>query len=127
MGMCGLSSAGSVGSLTSIRRPRPFNRGAWLASLLCIGFAVGCAQQHDNRYVYVRGTIARPLIKAKEPGTYELFPDGSLSPKFSIELAAGDPYGFRKREDDAIVAVAKDKEIELGDRYAPSYYWLKKK
>jgi hypothetical protein len=95
-------------------------------SLLGLAWSVGCAQQPDKRFVYVRGMIPSPLLKAKAPGTYELFPDSSLSPKFSIDLAAGDPYGFRKREDDAIVAVAKDKEIELGDRYAPSYYWLKK-
>ena len=125
MGKCGLRSAGSVSSLGLLRLRRPF-RGCWLASVLCLGLSAGCAQQHDNRFVYVRGTIPRPLLKAQAPGTYELFPDRSLTPRFSIDLAAGDPYGFRKREDDAIVAVAKDKEIELGDRYAPSYYWLKK-
>jgi hypothetical protein len=108
MGKCGLSSA-------------------WLMSLLgFLGLSVGCAQHQDNRFIYVRGTITTPLIRAKDAGTYVLVPDDSLTPKFSIDLAAGDSYGFRKREDDAIVAVAKDKEIELGDRYVPFYYWLKK-
>ncbi len=100
---------------------------AWRLGLLgFLWLSAGCTQQHDNRFVYVRGTLPTPLIKAKEPGTYVLVPDDSLAPKFSIDLAAGDPYGFRQREDDAIVAVAKDKEIELGDRYVPFYYWLKK-
>jgi hypothetical protein len=100
---------------------------AWLISLLtCLWLSVGCAQHHENRLTYVRGTLTTPLVRAKEPGTYVLVPDDSLMPKFSIDLAVGDPYGFRKREDDAIVAVAKDKEIELGDRYVPYYYWAKK-
>lgn len=117
MGKCGLSSAESVSSLATAR----------LAILMaCLFLAAGCAQ-HDNRFVYVRGTIPKALIKAKEAGTYELVPDDALTPKYSIDLVVGDVYGFRKREDDAIVAVAKDKEIELGDRYVPFYYWLKKK
>src|SRR5271163_4056181 len=122
MGKCGRNST----------RSGPFDRlragGAWPVSLLaCLWLFGGCAQNQDERFVYLRGTIPTPLLKAKGPGTYVLVPDDSLTPKFSIDLAAGDPYGFRKREDDAIVAVAKDKEIELGDRYVPFYYWLKKK
>jgi hypothetical protein len=119
MGKCGLSSAGSVTRIGTA---------VWLVSLLaCFCLSAGCAQQHDNRFAYIRGTLPTPLIKAREPGTYELFAADALSPKFSIDLAAGDLYGFRKREDDAIVAVAKDKEIELGDHYTPFSYWLKKK
>jgi hypothetical protein len=113
MGKCCLSNSRGLGAVFRL-----------LGLLVGFWMSAGCA--HDNRFTYVRGATPGPLVKAKEPGTYELFPDSSLSPKFSIDLAAGDPYGFRKREDDAIVAVAKDKEIELGDRYAPLYYWLKK-
>jgi len=144
MGKCGLSSARSVTRLASARQRRPLScgasirlatgastrlgTGAWLVSLLtCFCLSAGCAQQHDNRFVYIRGTIPKPLINAREPGTYELFAADALSPRFSIDLVTGDLYGFRKREDDAIVAVAKDKEIELGYHYTPHYYWLKKK
>lgn len=127
MGKCASSSAGSAAGLARARPSRDRCCCAGLVGLLaCLSLSGGCAQHYDNRFVYVRGTIPTPLIKATEPGTYVLVPDDSLTPKFSIDLAPGDPYGFRKREDDAIIAVAKDKEIELGDRYVPYYYWRKK-
>jgi hypothetical protein len=97
---------------------------AWVAGWLALSWAVGgCAQKADNRFFYLRGTTPKPLVQAKVPGTYALYPSDSMTPKFTIDLAAGDRYGFRKREDETVVAVARDKEIELGDRYVPSYYW----
>src|SRR4051794_11299078 len=127
MGKCGSSSAGSALGRSSEGPSYRYCRGPGLVSLLaCLWLSAGCAQQQDKRFVYLRGTVPKPLLKASAPGTYELYADDSLSPKFSIDLAAGDPYGFRQREDDAIVAVAKDKEIELGDHYVPFYSWVKK-
>src|SRR4051812_49268139 len=116
MPKCGSSNAGSITRLSSTRPRRTVRSGAWLVALLaCLWLSAGCAQQRDKRFTYLRGTVPPPLIKVTEAGTYDLVPDDALSPRFSIDLAAGDAYGFRQREDDAIVAVARDKEIELGD------------
>lgn len=97
----------------------------WLALCgLFVCWAVGgCAQKADNRFFYIRGTAPKPLVTAKVSGTYGLYPQDASAPKFTTELTAGDKYGFRKRDDETVVAVAGDKEIELGDRYVPSYYW----
>ena len=46
----------------------------WLALSWAAG---GCAQKGDNRFIYLRGTTPRPLVKASVPGTYALFPEDS--------------------------------------------------
>ena len=83
----------------------------------------GCENQSVTTMTYTRDQALPPLATVITPGRYGLFAGDSSNPVWSEELNAEDEYGFVKRADGAIYAVAKGKDIALPDAQAKVYYW----
>jgi hypothetical protein len=102
-------------------------RGAGLTMLGMI-LLCGCGlQKGETKLTYTRGSTPPPLKRATQAGEYGLYPNNSFNVVTTEDLAAGDLYGFRKRDDGSVVAVAKGQEIELPAKLATAYYWKLRK